>query len=336
LKTVKLLLALFASSLLAFAAPPELLESKRIWDAAPHSAFTDLARWNDAWWCTFRESAGHVGGDGKIRILTSRDGVAWESAALLTEEGIDLRDPKFSVTPDGRLMLTLGGSLYRGGTKLLGRQSRVSFSKDGRDWSTPQKVLTEGDWLWRVTWHSGTAYGVSYRNDPPAATSADSLGATKDWTLALYKSIDGLAWDRVAPLPVPDHPNETTLRFRPDGECLALVRREAGDKQAWLGRAKAPYTDWTWQPTGRFIGGPNFLISSAGTLLACGRVLQPGGPKTAFGPLESGVWNPTLTFPSGGDTSYAGLVEHEGAIWVSYYSSHEAKKSAIYLAKVRP
>jgi hypothetical protein len=55
LKTVKLLLALFASSLLAFAAPPELLESKRIWDAAPHSAFTDLARWNDAWWCTFRE-----------------------------------------------------------------------------------------------------------------------------------------------------------------------------------------------------------------------------------------------------------------------------------------
>jgi hypothetical protein len=37
--------------------------------------------------------------------------------------------------------------------------------------------------------------------------------------------------------------------------------------------------------------------------------------------------------PSGGDTSYAGLVWHDGVLWVSYYSSHEGK-SAVYLAKV--
>ena len=40
-----------------------------------------------------------------------------------------------------------------------------------------------------------------------------------------------------------------------------------------------------------------------------------------------------LQLPSGGDTSYAGLVEHDELIWVSYYSSHE-DKTAIYLAKV--
>src|SRR5205085_7380324 len=46
------------------------------------------------------------------------------------------------------------------------------------------------------------------------------------------------------------------------------------------------------------------------------------------------AYEPVLTLPSGGDTSYAGLVWHEGLLWVSYYSSHEGKAS-IYLAKVR-
>ncbi len=41
-----------------------------------------------------------------------------------------------------------------------------------------------------------------------------------------------------------------------------------------------------------------------------------------------------LKLPSGGDTSYAGLVLHNGLLWVSYYSSHE-EKTAIYLAKVK-
>ena len=65
-----LALVLLATSA-AHAEPPALIESRKIWDAAPHNAFTDLARWRDAWWCVFRESDGHVGGDGKIRVLTS-------------------------------------------------------------------------------------------------------------------------------------------------------------------------------------------------------------------------------------------------------------------------
>ncbi|MEJ7592590.1 MAG: hypothetical protein WKF77_13640 [Planctomycetaceae bacterium] len=41
-----------------------------------------------------------------------------------------------------------------------------------------------------------------------------------------------------------------------------------------------------------------------------------------------------LELPSGGDTSYAGMVLHDGLLWVSYYSSHE-EKTCIYLAKVK-
>ena len=36
----------------------------------------------------------------------------------------------------------------------------------------------------------------------------------------------------------------------------------------------------------------------------------------------------------GGDTSYPGMVWHDGLLWLSYYSSHEGK-TAIYLARVK-
>jgi hypothetical protein len=41
-----------------------------------------------------------------------------------------------------------------------------------------------------------------------------------------------------------------------------------------------------------------------------------------------------IKLPSGGDTSYTGLVWHKNVLFVSYYSSHEGKTS-IYLVKVK-
>ena len=40
-------------------------------------------------------------------------------------------------------------------------------------------------------------------------------------------------------------------------------------------------------------------------------------------------------FPSGGDTSYPGIVWHDGKLWMSYYSSHEGK-ARIYRVKWQP
>src|SRR5271155_4830763 len=89
-----LLTVSFAGISAASAADAQILDVRKIWDAGDHNAFTDLARWHDRWWCTFRESHAHVGGDGKIRVITSTDGQKWESAALLEEKDVDLRDPK--------------------------------------------------------------------------------------------------------------------------------------------------------------------------------------------------------------------------------------------------
>jgi hypothetical protein len=298
---------------------PNAYTVKKIWDAAPHNAFTDLIRYQNKWFCTFREGETHVGGqDGTIRVLVSDDGERWQSAALLSEKGVDLRDPKLSITPDKRLMLVLGGSVYEGKT-LKERQPRVAFSKDGKNWSVPQRVAEKGDWLWRVTWHKGRAYGISY------------TGAK----VKLLASDDGVNYRLVTPLDVPDYPNEATLRFLKNGDCVALVRRERGDKQAWIGRSSAPYKDWQWHPAGMQIGGPNFLVMEDGTMIASGRQYRNekwNESKTFVGRMDLQSVKANLILPSGGDTSYPGLVWHKGELWVSYYSSHEGK-SSIYLAR---
>lgn len=61
---------------------PKLLSAKKIWDQAPHNAFTDLIRFQDRWFCVFREGQAHVSPDGALRVITSTDGEKWESAAL--------------------------------------------------------------------------------------------------------------------------------------------------------------------------------------------------------------------------------------------------------------
>ena len=57
-------------------------------------------------------------------MIVSNDGNQWESAAVIAESGVDLRDPHLSVTADGRLMIVAGGSRYEG-SRFLGRKPRV-------------------------------------------------------------------------------------------------------------------------------------------------------------------------------------------------------------------
>ena len=71
---------------------PRLLSVTRIHDAAPHNAFTDLTRFNNHYYCAFREGSGHVPGtDGVIRVLRSPDANSWTSIAEIKKDGVDLR-----------------------------------------------------------------------------------------------------------------------------------------------------------------------------------------------------------------------------------------------------
>ncbi len=88
--------------------PSELrvVRSYKIWDAAPHNAFSDLVRWRGRFYCSFREGTAHGSYDGAARILVSDDGEDWEPLVRFADEGLDLRDPKLCALPDGRLLLS--------------------------------------------------------------------------------------------------------------------------------------------------------------------------------------------------------------------------------------
>lgn len=60
----------------------------KIWDGEAHSAFTDLIRFNDAFYCVFREASGHFGEGGKVRVIRSTDGVEWETVKVFELESI--------------------------------------------------------------------------------------------------------------------------------------------------------------------------------------------------------------------------------------------------------
>jgi hypothetical protein len=123
---------------------------------APHSAFTDLVRFNDQFYVAFREGSTHVvppvgQPGGNLRVLRSADGVAWTSAGIITG-GIDrdLRDAKLAVTPDNRLMLEGVRAPHSAPGQ---RQSMVWFSGDGAAWSDSADVGDPNYWLWGVHWN---------------------------------------------------------------------------------------------------------------------------------------------------------------------------------------
>ncbi|MHC4495837.1 MAG: exo-alpha-sialidase, partial [Planctomycetota bacterium] len=296
----------------------------------PHNAFTDLVRWDGWFWCAFREGRGHVSTDGKIRLLESKDANRWESAALIELAGFDLRDAHLSVTPDGRLMLLGGAAPREKDNQSAPTGTFVSFSADGKQWTQPQMAVEPGRWLWCVTWNNEKAYGVAY------------TAGKGDTYLDLLVSADGIHFERHVPrLFEQGRPSEVTLRFDMDATCYALVRRDRSQSEsssALLGVSGPDYKQWQWKDLGadfNGFGGPNLIRIPGGHWIAAGR-MHDGGAHTAitYIDVKNGTMTKMIKLPSGGDTSYPGLVWHKGMLYVSYYSSHEAK-TGIYLAKLK-
>lgn len=314
-----------------------IVQQRRIWNNAPHNAFTDLIRFHNKWFCVFREGSGHVSEDGTLRVIWTENGHWWESAAVLRMEGLDLRDPKFSISPDGRELLVLAGAAKREGKGTASLiQSIVARSEDGWKWQGVNVVGAPNYWLWRMTWHQDTAYGVAYAVGPDVQASGDHHSM-------LFRSKDATEFDVMVPDFISSkepRPTEATLRFDAAGNMLCLHRRDGGkNPSALVGFAEPPYEDWEWRDTGVFFGGPNFIQIPSGKWIAVGRMKEFGPQKETRTvvcelDLQDIKLIPLVALPSSGDSSYPGLVWQDGRLWISYYSSHEGK-SSIYLSQVK-
>lgn len=330
-------------STLATLDTPVAWHSTCIWQSHAHLAFTDLIFFADAWFCVFREALAHVSAEGALRIIRSRDGEHWFSVALISQAGVDLRDGKLIPHPNGTLQLIGAAVRYLPDYQL---QSQTWFSTDGCRWSDAQAIGPANMWLWRMTWHTTSA-------QPPCAYAV-GYHAKNPRFAQLFQSHDGQDFRaHGAAFAVSGYANEAALQFSAgigdafgSEEAWCLLRRDP--EVAMLGRSKAPFVDWQWQPCDRRIGGPQALCIN-GVWLTTVR-LYDHKVRTSVCRLEpDGRLIEVITLPSAGDCSYAGMVYrpnehrsdqltehrnvHDHELWISYYSSHGAT-SAIYVAKI--
>jgi len=326
-----LILTFFVTSAPCFAAEAaRLVNVKKVWDAAPHSAFTDLVRFNDAFYVAFREGSTHVvppvgqpGGD--LRILKSTDGENWmESSKFVGGVDRDYRDAKLTIAPDGKLMLE--GALAPHSAPGT-RQSVVWVSDDGQTWSDPINIGDPNYWLWGVHTHGKHIYSIGY--------GPLNRGPASQWTTRLYRSNGDADFETFIPtFSSPSGSSEGSLLFQDDGTAVAIIRRDAGSQLATVGVSRGDFSEWTWKEANVMFGGPELIAAPDGRIIAGGR-RSDGGARTSLNYLDpqTGTLTEFLTLPSGGDTSYPGMVWHDDRLWVSYYSSHEGKAS-IYVAQV--
>jgi hypothetical protein len=313
-----------------------ILRTDRVWNSAPYNSFTDLTWYKDRFVLAFREGIVHgvpntSQAGGNLRILQSTDGQSWTSAALI-QAGFneDLRDAKLSVMPDGRLMLT-GAAAYK--TATGDRQSKAWFSSNVTNWSAAANIGDYNYWLWGTDWHDGKVYSVGYG---PTNTPT----AERDQRITrLYRSTDGTNFTSfVAPLTASSGltgGGETALLFRTSGTAVALSRRDTGNFESLIGTSSGDFSQWTWHIVPERTGGPELLELPDGRIVAASRRFVGSQTTTALFWLDPDAGSLThfLTLPSGGDTSYAGMVWRNDLLWVSYYSSHEGQAS-IYVSQV--
>lgn len=301
--------------------------TKKIWDKSIYSAFTTLVHYDGYFYCAFRTGSSHVDkrldGNGSIQVIRSLDGEEWNSFALLHESGIDLRDPQLSITPDNKLILLCGGIIYNQGVT-ESYLSRISFLDSLTGIFSPFKQITidfDSDkfvWLWKIKWHNDGAYGIIYGRSSKAF---------------LVKSGNGLNFELVSEIIVPDNPSEASIEFVED-KMLIAIRRKKG-VNGLIGLSLPPYTEFKWNDCGMPLAGPELLkISNENIILGTRYSVNKHATMSLFKVIPGNKLSYMVTLPSGGDCAYPGMIILGDYTYITYYSSHEGK-ACIYLSKVK-
>ena len=316
---------------------------RRVFHNGEHNAFTDLCRFRDRFYLTFRSCPdGHmVHPTASIIVLASPDGERWEQVHRFHVAERDTRDPHFLVFCDKLFVYT--GTWYSGKTTLpredydLNKHlGYAAWTDDGVEWHSPIMLEgTFGHYIWRAAAHGDKAYLCARRN-PQFKITARGEGA--DVESLMLESDDGLVWRKRAVFQE-SAGDETAFLFEPDGSILAIGRQGAG-KEAQLLCSHPPYGSWQRTSFDRAIGGP--LVAKWGDRYLVGgrHTTKDRGPKTSLCWLVGERLTEFAELPSGGDNSYPGFVELSPTRGlVSYYSSHERDQAgkpitAIYLAEL--
>jgi hypothetical protein len=306
-----------------------------------HNSNTHLIHWRADFYLVHARSRFHMGNDNsRLVILRSADARDWAEVAVLDMPDADIRDPKFAAIGD-RLFLY---ALPNNGFEPEPYGTVVSVSDDGESWTPFADVGDPGWLLWEPKTPDGrTWYATAYWHEHGRS--------------ALFRSTDGLAWQRVSAIHEGDRNDETANEFLPDGRMIVTARLE-GDDRAWhqgskraatlLAVAAPPYTEWaTTRSLTTRLDGPA-LFAYNGRVYAVGRYDPEGrekwyGMSSLLGRKRTAIYEVRpdalirlSDLPSAGDTSYAGVVLRDGYAYISYYSSNTRRDYAWLLGAVMP
>lgn len=319
----------------------EVSEVRRVFHNGEHNAFTDLVRFRDRYYLTFRSCPdGHmVHPTSSIIVLASDDLKDWQQVHRFSVKHRDTRDPHFLVFKDRLFVYT--GTWYSGETTLphedydLNKHlGYAAWSDDGTDWHSPVMLEgTFGHYIWRANTFNGKAYLCGRRKHQ---FDMRPRGEGPEVESAMLESDNGLVW-RTRALFQETHGDETAFQFESDGSILAIGRRGRGPAE--ILRSDPPYRQWDRRDLDRYIGGP-LLVRWGDRWVVGGRKTIGGPAKTSMCWLVGDDLHEFAELPSGGDNSYPGFLQLSPTRAVmSYYSSHEQNDNgqpitAIYLANL--
>lgn len=314
---------------------------RKAFDNGQHNAFTDLCRFRDRIYLTFRSCPdGHgVFSTSSIIILSSSDGQRWEEVLTFSVPLRDVRDPHFLVFRN-RLFVYAGCWLVPSPGGHLDMNDHLGFgawTDDGNYWHGPIPLEgTYGHYIWRAASWQRKAYlcGRRRRWFTPLHEGERDPELIE---AALLESDDGLGWS-FRGLFTENFGDETSFLFEKDGSIIALVRG-IGSCGARVCRSIPPYLEWSRVELDRNVGGPLLVKWGDGYLVGGRKTVDPDNPRTTLYWLIDDRLHQAVELPSGGDNSYPGfLTMGEGRALLSYYSSHEDPKrsqsSSIYLVEI--
>lgn len=309
---------------------------EKVHDDGRHNAFTDLIRWNDAYYLCFRHAATHMSMDGEIRIMRSTDLKKWEACATL-DTVCDDRDPHF--VSDGKKLYCYFGVwdlVHMPNHALPDRSSVQSYfasTEDGGNWSKIQGVYEPKWWLWRVRYHDGYLYSAAYTAVRPKPDSRETR---------LVRSRDGLEWETVSVATTAHGAGEADLYFPAEGGVHLLSRTGDAPGNAFWFRADKEMKTWTETDTGVLVHSPAFC-PWRGQFFVAGRGKNDKESVTRVWRTKGDTLEEVITLPSKGDTSYPGLLPDESApdqtaLFISWYSQHESAgdkgHASIYVGRI--
>lgn len=314
------------------------------WDVVAdgwHNANTDMIEWNGTFYLVYNREPTQLGSPlSKVVLMNSSDMLNWTEIHTINLPGEDIRDPKLAVIGT-RLFVYF---LKNAGLIADPYATSYQFTDDGITWSTTADVAGQDGWLfWRPKTYDGVNYYV------PAYWREHNMSK-------LLTSKDGINWTDVSMINEGRGNDETDCAFYPDGRLLVTSRLEGvgntaiGDPNAGtlIAVAPPPYTSWTYYTsTLTRLDGPN-LFNVSGQVFAFGRY-QPerdilftqlgssfSNKRTALFSVEPDKLTYISDMPSSGDTSYAGVIIHDGQIYAEYYTSDVSKDYGWLLGMLLP